>query len=885
MADYRYKATVIIPVYNAEKYLAECLDSMVAQTMDKSLMEVLAIDDGSKDGSYEIARRYAEQYPFIHAIHKENEGVSKTRNLGITRAQGEYIIFLDSDDKLNSVAVESLCAFFDAHRDEVDLVTSRMEYWLPDGTLGERHVRYQTLTHTGIYDLTQPDGVYALQTTTNVCVKNTDHPILFDERMRVHEDIDFNNRTLRAKMKLGYCEEAVYYYRNAQGSATHVYHRAYYLFEPTTAWWERVFAQYGQGQVPLYIQALFMNDLSWKTKADVLLPYHYSPERFEEARNRLISLLNQVDDTLILNHPSIMGDHKQYFVSLKTNTHLRVLTGVPGAVAVADGDTLLICENKMRIDFFRFKRKGGTIQIAGFINSPVFEYVEKPEVFAILNEEEKDRKEEMSVDLSLSSYSYNAARRITSHFWSFSLCLDLEKLSTLRFEVKTRGVTLLTECAFRGFFMVFSTLIGRYEYCDGDWFYAYKDDAFQFRRSSEAERKHWVAKRNAERESNSYTKMVQVLSSLPIRKLDRVWIYTDCIDNWKDNAWLQFEHDMEKKDGVQRYYALNATDYEKALEETPKHLRNHIVRFGGRKHKLLFLKAQKLLVSFCEWVSISPYLDYAYHTYIDTAVIPEVIYLQHGVLHAHLPWMYALDRMLIDREVVSTPFESENLQKHYLFQPENLIACGMPRYDRLSLNISPKRRILFAPSWRVYLVGREGVETTPLKDAFLSSVFYQEVQRFLDSEELKTMLEIYDFELDFKLHRIFSCYQDCFHTNNPRIHLQPETGSDAEYAVFISDFSSYQFDFVYMKRAILYFFPDEELFRAGFNHYRELDLPLEDGFGELTITSEQALKALEKILANDGRPTPLYAQRMEGFFYDYDDQHRERLYQELMKDE
>ena len=96
MADYRYKATVIIPVYNAEKYLAECLDSMVAQTMDKSLMEVLAIDDGSKDGSYEIARRYAEQYPFIHAIHKENEGVSKTRNLGITRAQGEYIIFLDS---------------------------------------------------------------------------------------------------------------------------------------------------------------------------------------------------------------------------------------------------------------------------------------------------------------------------------------------------------------------------------------------------------------------------------------------------------------------------------------------------------------------------------------------------------------------------------------------------------------------------------------------------------------------------------------------------------------------------------------------------------------------------------------------------------------------
>lgn len=885
MADYRYKATVIIPVYNAEQYLAECLDSMVAQTMDKSLMEVLAIDDGSKDGSYEIARRYAEQYPFIHTIHKENEGVSKTRNLGITRAQGEYILFLDSDDMLNPEAVESLCTFFDAHRDEVDLVTSQLEFLLPDGTFGERHVRYQTLKETGVYDLTKPDGIYALQTTMNVCVKNSDAPILFDEQMRMHEDNDFNIRTLSKKLKLGFCKEAVYYYRKALGSATSVYHRAYYLFEPTTAWWERRFAQYDQEPVPQYIQALYMLDLTWKTQTDILLPYHYSPERFEEARHRLIALLNRVDDNVILNHPAIMGDLKQFFITLKTNTDIRVLTGLQGSIAVADRDTLLCCENRMRLDFYRFKRKGSRIEIGGFINSPVFNYVEKPELFAMLNEDEEDRKEEMPLELSFSSYSYNAARRITSRFWSFTLHLELENVSSVRFEVRTRGQKLLTYCEFRGFFLLFSSLIERHEYCDGLWLYTYREGVFRFSRSSAAQRKHLLAKRNLDLENNRYTKMVQMISSLPIRQLDRVWIYTDCRDDWKDNGWLQFEHDVEKKDGIQRYYALNATDYEKALEGLPKHLHNRIVRFGGRKHKLLFLKAQKLLVSFCEWVSISPYLDYAYHTYVDSAVIPEVIYLQHGVLHAHLPWMYSLDRMLIDREVVSTPFESKNLQENYCFAPENLIPCGMPRYDKLSVHTKPKRRILFAPSWRVYLVGREGVETTPLKDTFLSSTFYQETQRFLDSEELKTMLETYDFELDFKLHRIFSCYQDCYHTQNPRIHLEPEARSDADYAVFISDFSSYQFDFVYMKRAILYFFPDEELFRAGFNHYRKLDLPLEDGFGELTVTADEALKALEKILSNDGRPTPLYAQRMEGFFYDYDDQHRERLYQELMKDE
>ena len=108
MADYRYKATVIIPVYNAEKYLAECLDSMVAQTMDKSLMEVLAIDDGSKDGSYEIARRYAEQYPFIHAIHKENEGLLLTRRRGFKEAEGDWFICVDSDDAASEDLLESV---------------------------------------------------------------------------------------------------------------------------------------------------------------------------------------------------------------------------------------------------------------------------------------------------------------------------------------------------------------------------------------------------------------------------------------------------------------------------------------------------------------------------------------------------------------------------------------------------------------------------------------------------------------------------------------------------------------------------------------------------------------------------------------------------------
>ena len=92
------KLSLIIPVYNVEKYLEECLDSVIMQIIVD--MEIILIDDGSKDNSGKICDKYAEKYNFIKVVHKKNEGVSVARNTGIKMAQGNYIFFLDSDDML-----------------------------------------------------------------------------------------------------------------------------------------------------------------------------------------------------------------------------------------------------------------------------------------------------------------------------------------------------------------------------------------------------------------------------------------------------------------------------------------------------------------------------------------------------------------------------------------------------------------------------------------------------------------------------------------------------------------------------------------------------------------------------------------------------------------
>lgn len=90
----------IVPVYNTGKYLAECLDSLLDQGLSSEQYEVICVNDGSTDDSYDVLQAYADSYENIHVIHQQNAGVCAARNAGLRCAQGEYIWFIDSDDCL-----------------------------------------------------------------------------------------------------------------------------------------------------------------------------------------------------------------------------------------------------------------------------------------------------------------------------------------------------------------------------------------------------------------------------------------------------------------------------------------------------------------------------------------------------------------------------------------------------------------------------------------------------------------------------------------------------------------------------------------------------------------------------------------------------------------
>ena len=111
--------SVILPVYNVEKYLIKCLDSVIRQTYQK--LEIILVDDGSTDSSGKICDEYANKDGRIKVFHKKNGGLSDARNYGIERSTGEYLAFIDSDDYVDDDYIEFLMNLTESGKYKISL--------------------------------------------------------------------------------------------------------------------------------------------------------------------------------------------------------------------------------------------------------------------------------------------------------------------------------------------------------------------------------------------------------------------------------------------------------------------------------------------------------------------------------------------------------------------------------------------------------------------------------------------------------------------------------------------------------------------------------------------------------------------------------------------
>lgn len=867
--DFEYKASVIVPVYNVEKYLRKCLDSLAEQTVDKNQLEILVINDGSTDGSWDICVEYSQKYDFIKAFTKENEGLSATRNFGIINAKGKYIFFLDSDDYFTPQTVEKVTDFFDTVYDEVDMVAYNEVRFSGNETL-KPHFRFKILDHEGVYNLNEYP--YITQTRVNICVKNMDdYNILFNTTPGFRlEDQEYCNRVLMPKMKLGYCPDGTYMYNKGnESSIMNVYFHAYYLFQTSMEYFEGLFETF-EDKVPEYFQSIFINDLRWRLKDDILLPYQYEGKAYADSVGRISSLLKRVDDRIILEHPDCAEMNKQYFLALKYDGRLDFENG--DRLCLKNGEKTVYETDEINLVIDKLKFRGDMLEICGHLSSPVLLYVPKPEFLL-----RRKRGAEEPVELFESSFCCDSACVKNNQAWGFRLEIDTSKNTTFGFVLKTDGKIRETKIV-SGEWVAVKKEIGREAVVIGT-----KECRFTEKRiivqnvGKKDEFRYKLKEAFGYLKKNRKVFAVRILNLLmtlvfPKRK---VWLYSDDNTNEKGNAYLQFVHDCQLGDSVRRYYVIDGNIEEKSkwFDES---LQEYLIPFRSNKHKLYYLMADKVIVSSTDSIYYLPFFDDIYKFYMDLFK-GEVICLGNGVFNAHLPWQYAYDRLDLGRRVVSTDFEFKTLTEKYGYPAESLIKSKMPCYDFLE-NREAENRILFAPSWRRYLIGQKGSGSwIPAENRFTESDYFRDTMKFLLSPELENLLSENDLYLDFKLHPVYSCYKDCFVFSSSRINVVEEADY-GDYSMLITDYSAAAFDFVYLNRPVLYFVPDYDKFKAGMHSFRQLEMPLEDGFGELTTTPEKAVEALGRIIENDGNILPPFAEKYSDFFFKNEKDCMERIY-------
>ncbi|OCG17406.1 hypothetical protein A9G09_00015 [Gilliamella sp. wkB292] len=141
--------SIIIPVYNTEKYLSKCLDSVLNQKIEN--IEIICVNDGSTDNSLDILKKYSQIDNRIKIINKKNGGMSSARNIGIDNAQGKYITFIDSDDFIEPNAYEKLLPYLDIPG--VDLVYFATQLVIEDNVNRKQDEKYFEHNHTGLVKL------------------------------------------------------------------------------------------------------------------------------------------------------------------------------------------------------------------------------------------------------------------------------------------------------------------------------------------------------------------------------------------------------------------------------------------------------------------------------------------------------------------------------------------------------------------------------------------------------------------------------------------------------------------------------------------------------------------------------------------------------------
>lgn len=210
--------SVVVPIYNVDMYLADCLDSLLSQTYPD--LEIILVDDGSTDGSASLCKRYADHDERVRYYRKENGGLSSARNFGIHEATGDYALYVDSDDLIAPDMIEHLMrALIDNH---ADVAVCGFQAFKDDFDVSHRDVSTVAFERMSAFDAL--DYLYCERSSgcaawAKLARTESWRRVVFPEGRRF-EDFPRIHNLFKSDSTVMFTDEPLYFYRKRSGSIT-----------------------------------------------------------------------------------------------------------------------------------------------------------------------------------------------------------------------------------------------------------------------------------------------------------------------------------------------------------------------------------------------------------------------------------------------------------------------------------------------------------------------------------------------------------------------------------------------------------------------------------------------------------------------------------------
>ncbi len=805
-SDYPFKFSIIMASYNVEDYLDEAIDSICNQTIGfKENVQLIIVDDGSFDKSYNIAKEYQEKYPDnILVFKKENGGQASARNYGLNYACGKYLNFLDSDDYLSKNALEEVYKFFEDNYDEIDLLAIPMVLF--ERVNGPHRLNYKFDKGNRIIDLIEEPNNPILSSSSSFIKSESFEGYRFDENLVNLEDALIINKILLEKKKYGVINTCNYYYRQRTVKSSTVdtvnMKKGYYTDRLINFYKNIIdYPITKENEVPLFIQYLMAYDLQWLLKMPNLDVFD-SKEEVQEFWKILYYVIGHIDKNVVIDNPNIEDDSRSFFIFLLNNDNSSEISknfagsddknglnfeptndmndfNFAGSddindfnefknietVELADGHLLKKTNDYIidKIDIHRIwldivEIKKNSLKISGMFISNFNDDHYKIRVVKKSRSENGSKKE-----FRCQKIKYNTPERNTrpylGHDWKYILNFDVEipltngEISDLEFIVDyDDGEVSFSFEALLGL----NHNLGLSEYsayfAKNHHIVLYKDLRLHIVNYSylamiryEYSNIKRALKIKPSFYKSSLVKKLIYYMMYPFMKNKRIWIFSDRPDFADDNAMHLFKYAIGQNDNVKKYFAVNedSPSFELMKNISKKgSFKSSVVPFASLKHNILYLFAEKAISSYTNEDFINPFFEHDNRDLYAGLFTTERLFLQHGVTKDDISRFVKKYNNNLSLIVTVSDLERESFLKEGYNYDESIIpVLGFPRYDNLK-NDNVKKQILFMPTWRQI----DG------KDAFIESDYYKSLNSFLNNKDLIDLLDEFGFDLIFKPH-------------------------------------------------------------------------------------------------------------------------------------